>query len=51
MIWGREDQIIPVVQAEALAGVTVHVLEGAGHLPHMEKAHEVNRLIGRWMNG
>jgi pyruvate dehydrogenase E2 component (dihydrolipoamide acetyltransferase) len=51
VIWGREDQIIPVAQAAALTGVAVHVLEGAGHLPHMEKAHEVNRLIGRWMNG
>ena len=46
MIWGREDRIIPVAQGEALAGrVPVHIVDGAGHLPHMEKAGEVNRLI------
>jgi pyruvate dehydrogenase E2 component (dihydrolipoyllysine-residue acetyltransferase) len=46
IFWGREDRIIPVAHAEALAGRTpVHVFEGAGHLPHMEKAGEVNRLI------
>jgi pyruvate dehydrogenase E2 component (dihydrolipoamide acetyltransferase) len=48
IIWGREDRIIPVSHAEALApGLPVHILEQAGHLPHMEKAGEVNRLIMR----
>jgi pyruvate dehydrogenase E2 component (dihydrolipoamide acetyltransferase) len=46
LIWGREDRIIPVAHAEALASrFPVHILEQAGHLPHMEKAGEVNRLI------
>jgi pyruvate dehydrogenase E2 component (dihydrolipoamide acetyltransferase) len=46
IVWGRDDRIIPVAQAEALADrVPVHILDGAGHLPHMEKAGEVNRLI------
>jgi pyruvate dehydrogenase E2 component (dihydrolipoamide acetyltransferase) len=46
LIWGRDDRIIPAAHAETLAGkVPVHVLDGAGHLPHMEKAAEVNRLI------
>ncbi len=37
VIWGRDDRIIPVAQAEAVAaGLPVHVLEAAGHLPHME---------------
>lgn len=46
LIWGRNDRIIPAAQGEALAGrVPVHILDGAGHLPHMEKAGEVNRLI------
>jgi pyruvate dehydrogenase E2 component (dihydrolipoyllysine-residue acetyltransferase) len=46
IIWGREDRIIPVAHGEALADrVPVHVLDNAGHLPHMEKAAEVNRLI------
>jgi pyruvate dehydrogenase E2 component (dihydrolipoamide acetyltransferase) len=45
-IWGRDDRIIPVAHAEAVAPpARVYVLDGAGHLPHMEKAGEVNRLI------
>jgi pyruvate dehydrogenase E2 component (dihydrolipoamide acetyltransferase) len=43
VIWGRQDQILPVRHAEGLpAGISVTVLDGAGHLAHMEKAAEVN---------
>jgi pyruvate dehydrogenase E2 component (dihydrolipoamide acetyltransferase) len=50
LIWGCEDRIIPLAHAEALADrLPVHIIEGAGHLPHMEKAGEVNRLIGRFI--
>jgi pyruvate dehydrogenase E2 component (dihydrolipoamide acetyltransferase) len=46
VIWGREDRIISAAHAEGLpADVTVHLLDGAGHLPHMEKSGEVNRLV------
>jgi pyruvate dehydrogenase E2 component (dihydrolipoamide acetyltransferase) len=52
IVWGREDRIIPVAHGEALAGkVPVHILGSAGHLPHMEKAVEVNRLIARIVGG
>ena len=60
VIWGRDDRIIPVAHAEALAarlprdaqaGSQVHVLAQAGHLPHMEKSAEVNRLIRRFIAG
>lgn len=52
IIWGREDQIIPVAHGEALADrVPVRILDGAGHLPHMEKSAEVNRLIARFVEG
>jgi pyruvate dehydrogenase E2 component (dihydrolipoyllysine-residue acetyltransferase) len=48
IIWGREDRIIPVAHAEALAArLPVHIIEQSGHLPHMEKAGEVNRLLSR----
>jgi pyruvate dehydrogenase E2 component (dihydrolipoamide acetyltransferase) len=48
IIWGRDDRIIPVAHAEALAAkLPVHIIEEAGHLPHMEKAGEVNRLLKR----
>jgi len=50
LIWGRDDHIIPAAHAEALAGrLPVHILDAAGHLPHMEKAGEVNRLIARFI--
>ena len=52
LVWGRNDRVIPVAHAEALAGrLPVHILDAAGHLPHMEKAAEVNRLIGQFIGG
>ena len=46
VIWGRDDRIIPVAHADAASSpAQVHLLDGVGHLPHMEKAGEVNRLI------
>jgi pyruvate dehydrogenase E2 component (dihydrolipoyllysine-residue acetyltransferase) len=48
IIWGREDRIIPAAHAEALASrLPVHILDETGHLPHMEKTGEVNRLLKR----
>ena len=50
LIWGRDDRIIPCAHAKALADrVQVHIIEAAGHLPHMEKSGEVNRLIARFI--
>jgi pyruvate dehydrogenase E2 component (dihydrolipoamide acetyltransferase) len=50
IIWGRDDKIIPAAHAGALtARFPVHILDAAGHLPHMEKAAEVNRLIRRFI--
>jgi pyruvate dehydrogenase E2 component (dihydrolipoamide acetyltransferase) len=52
IVWGRDDRIVPAAQGEALAGrLPVHLLDGAGHLPHMEKSAEVNRLIARFIAG
>jgi pyruvate dehydrogenase E2 component (dihydrolipoamide acetyltransferase) len=50
LIWGRDDSILPVAHAEALAArFPVHVLNAAGHLPHMEKAGEVGRLVRQFI--
>ena len=50
LIWGRDDRIIPAAHAEALAArLPVHILAQAGHLPHMEKAGAVNRLIRQFI--
>ena len=50
LIWGREDRIIPVGHAEALATRRpVHILDRVGHLPQMERAGDVNRLVGAFV--
>ena len=46
VIWGGDDRILPAAQADRLPDpVTVHRLSGVGHMPHLEAAAEVNRLI------
>lgn len=46
LLWGREDRILAAAQAElAPAGATVQVFDGAGHMPMMERAAEVNAAI------
>jgi pyruvate dehydrogenase E2 component (dihydrolipoamide acetyltransferase) len=50
LIWGRNDRIITAAHAEVVAArLPVHILAAAGHLPHMEKAGEVNRLIEQFI--
>jgi len=52
VIWGDRDQIIPASHAQGLPGdVSVHVLEGKGHMVQMEAASEVNRLLNDFMEG
>jgi len=44
LLWGNADRIVP--PAENLpAGIPVHRLDGAGHLPHLEAANAVNALL------
>lgn len=46
VIWGSEDQVLAASDAGGLpANVAVTVIPGAGHIVHMEKSAEVNRLI------
>jgi pyruvate dehydrogenase E2 component (dihydrolipoamide acetyltransferase) len=46
VIWGRDDQILPATQAEALEGrFPVHILDATGHLPQLERPAEVARLL------
>ena len=40
VIWGAADRVVPPAGVEG-----AHVVEGAGHSPHMEAAGEVNRLL------
>jgi pyruvate dehydrogenase E2 component (dihydrolipoamide acetyltransferase) len=46
VIWGRDDRIMPPAHAEGLPdSVAVTMIENAGHMPQMEAAAKVNRLI------
>ena len=45
VIWGAQDQIIPPAPPGPVAGATRHVLDGAGHMVHMEKPSEVLAAI------
>jgi len=45
VIWGRADRIIPAAQAESVPGAVRHVIDGAGHMPQMERPAEVQAVI------
>ncbi|WP_395725447.1 acetoin dehydrogenase dihydrolipoyllysine-residue acetyltransferase subunit [Nakamurella sp.] len=46
VVWGAEDRIVPASNAAALDGrATVHLVDGAGHMAHMEKPHDVVAAI------
>ena len=46
IIWGSEDKIIPVSHAAALTQrAETHILPGAGHMVHIEKAAQVNEIL------
>ena len=49
VIWGSLDEMIPVSYsrrfAELIPSSTVHIIEGAGHLPHLTNSEEVSEII------
>ncbi|MBA3518814.1 MAG: acetoin dehydrogenase dihydrolipoyllysine-residue acetyltransferase subunit [Rhizobiales bacterium] len=46
IVWGEGDRILPAAHGEGLPEtVVVTRIAGAGHIPHMEKAAEVNEAI------
>jgi pyruvate dehydrogenase E2 component (dihydrolipoamide acetyltransferase) len=52
VVWGALDRIVPAAHAAAVAPhAHVHVLPASGHSPHMEAAHEVNRLVESFVAG
>jgi pyruvate dehydrogenase E2 component (dihydrolipoamide acetyltransferase) len=51
VIWGSEDRIVPASHAENLPSeARVEVLEDTGHMPQMEAAGKVNRLVGEFID-
>jgi pyruvate dehydrogenase E2 component (dihydrolipoamide acetyltransferase) len=50
VIWGGKDRILaPASHSDLPAGVRLEVIGEAGHMPHMEAATQVNRLIAAHM--
>jgi pyruvate dehydrogenase E2 component (dihydrolipoamide acetyltransferase) len=45
VVWGSADRIIPSAQAESVTGAVRYLIEGAGHMPHMERPGEVQAAI------
>ena len=49
LIWGREDQVIPLATSMAVKAaiphVEFHTIDEAGHVPHMERPDVVNPLL------
>jgi pyruvate dehydrogenase E2 component (dihydrolipoamide acetyltransferase) len=45
VVWGRADRIIPAAQAESVSGAARHVIDGAGHMPQMERPADVQAAI------
>ena len=51
-IWGAEDRIVPCSHTENLpVHARVEILEGAGHMPQMEAAGMINRLVKEFLDG
>jgi len=52
VLWGREDRILPVEHStNAPQGAIVQVFDQAGHMVQMERASDVNRMLGSHVAG
>jgi pimeloyl-ACP methyl ester carboxylesterase len=53
LVWGREDTITPLAQGEALRdeipGATLTVIEGAGHIPYLERTQEFEAALMKFL--
>ena len=49
VVWGSADRIIPAAQAASVPGAARYVVDGAGHMPHMERPAEVQAAIEETM--
>jgi len=49
VVWGAADRVIPAAQAHAVTGAVRYLVDGAGHMPHMERPAEVQAAIEETM--
>ena len=49
IIWGEEDQVVPVahahIAAESIPEARLQIFDGCGHVPNIERAEEFNQLV------
>ena len=54
LIWGKEDQTVPFARVEsvrkAIPAAEFHAIDGAGHLPILEKAAETDSLMRAFLS-
>jgi pimeloyl-ACP methyl ester carboxylesterase len=55
ILWGKADSVIAVPYAQEFASriakARIEIVEHAGHLPQIERAEEVARLVSAFING
>lgn len=55
IIWGEQDQVVPVAHAhnaaERLPNARLHIFDGCGHVPNIERAEEFNKLVTAFLSG
>jgi pimeloyl-ACP methyl ester carboxylesterase len=55
IVWGRQDRSVPLESGHTmhriLRGSRLEVLEGAGHLPNLDRAEEFNNLAMEFLKG
>jgi pimeloyl-ACP methyl ester carboxylesterase len=49
LLWGKDDRVVPPVYADEftrrIPGARLQVIDGAGHLPHLEQPQAVARTV------
>ncbi len=52
-VWGELDRVIPASQAVAVTAALpvawLEIMEGVGHVPHVEAARKFSALVNRWL--
>ena len=55
VLWGKNDATVPFKDSQlilkAMPHAKLHAFDECGHLPHVEKAAEVNLILSRFLNG
>lgn len=55
LIWGREDSVTPLPQGQRLnaliAGSSLDVIDGAGHIPHIETPDKLSAVLSERLKG